>query len=266
MLELGVNIDHVATVRQARRTYEPDPVWAAAEAELGGADAITIHLREDRRHINDRDVEILRQTVQSKLNLEMSLVAEIVDIAVRTKPDQATLVPEKREEVTTEGGLDLLRDPERVSNAVKRLRDQNVIVSAFIDPDEKQIAAAGEMGFDAIELHTGEYANARGEELIDQLHRLKRAGELVRERGLRLHAGHGLNYRNVHPIARIPCMAELNIGHSIISRAIFIGLREAVREMKAVMDSATLPRDIVAVQPQRPPPGVLNYRGGPPNV
>jgi pyridoxine 5-phosphate synthase len=266
MVELGVNIDHVATIRQARRTYEPDPVWAAAEAELGGADAITVHLREDRRHINDRDVAILRQTVQCKLNLEMSLVAEIIDIAVKIKPDQATLVPEKREEVTTEGGLDLLREPDRVTNAVKRLRDLNVVVSAFIDPDERQIAAAQDMGFDAIELHTGEYGNAQGDELIDQLHRLKRAGELVRERGLRLHAGHGLNYRNVVPVARIPCMAELNIGHAIISRSVFIGMREAVREMKRIIESATLPRDISPVQPQRTPPGVLNYRGGPPNV
>src|SRR4051812_7262434 len=150
MIDLGVNIDHVATIRQARRTYEPDPVWAAAEAELGGADAITVHLREDRRHISDRDVQILRQTVQCKLNLEMSLVGEIVEIATRTKPDQATLVPEKREEVTTEGGLDLLREPERVTAAVKRLRDLNVVVSAFIDPDERQISAAQDMGFDAI--------------------------------------------------------------------------------------------------------------------
>src|SRR5262245_4564001 len=149
MVELGVNIDHVATLRQARRTYEPDPVWAAAEAELGGADAITVHLREDRRHINDRDVEILRKTVQCKLNLETSLVPEIVEIVLKTRPDQATLVPEKRAEVTTEGGLDLLRDPERATAAVRRLRDQNVVVSAFIDPDERQIAAAQEMGFDA---------------------------------------------------------------------------------------------------------------------
>ncbi len=266
MVELGVNIDHVATIRQARRTYEPDPVWAAAEAELGGADSVTVHLREDRRHISDRDVEILRQTVQCGLNLEMSLVPEIVEIAIKTKPDQATLVPEKREEVTTEGGLDLLRDPDRVKAAVTRLRDHDVVVSAFIDPDERQIAAAQEMGFDAIELHTGDYANAQGDELIDKLHRLTRAGELVRERGLRLHAGHGLNYRNVLPIARIPCMAELNIGHAIVSRSIFVGIREAVREMKRILESATLPREISPVRQERTPPGVLNYRGGPPNV
>jgi pyridoxine 5-phosphate synthase len=266
MLELGVNIDHIATIRQARRTYEPDPVWAAAEAELGGADAITVHLREDRRHINDRDVELLRQTVQSKLNLEMSLVEEIVKIAVKSKPDQATLVPEKREEITTEGGLDLLREPQRVADVVKRLQDQSIFVSAFIDPDEKQIQAAKDMGFEAVELHTGEYANAKDGALIDQLHRLKRAGELVRERSMRLHAGHGLNYRNVVPVARIPGMAELNIGHAIISRAVFIGLREAVREMKRVMENATLPRDVHPVEPERTPTGVLNYRGGPPHV
>ncbi len=266
MLELGINIDHVATVRQARRTYEPDPVWAAAEAELGGADTITIHLREDRRHINDRDVELLRQTVQSKLNLEMSLAEEIVKIAINARPDQATLVPEKREEITTEGGLDLLREPARASDVVKRLQEQNIFVSAFIDPDEKQVQAAHDMGFEAVELHTGEYANAKDDALIDQLHRLTRAGDLVRERGMRLHAGHGLNYRNVVPVARIPFMAELNIGHSIISRAVFVGLREAVREMKRVMENATLPRDIHPVQPDRTAKGVLNYRGGPPHV
>src|SRR5207249_2981485 len=159
MIELGVNIDHVATLRQARRTYEPDPIWAAVEAELGGADGITVHLREDRRHINDRDVTLLRQTVQCKLNLEMSLAAEIIEIAAKIGPNQATLVPEKREEITTEGGLDLTRDAQRVANAVKRLRDRNVFISAFIDPLEKQISAAHEMSFDAVELHTGEYAN-----------------------------------------------------------------------------------------------------------
>src|SRR5437763_1444029 len=201
MIELGVNIDHVATVRQARRTYEPDPVWAAAEAELGGADGITVHLREDRRHINDRDVQLLRQTVQCKLNLEMSLAPEIVDIAARTVPDQVTLVPERRQEVTTEGGLDLLREPDRVAAVVKRLKAEHVVVSAFIDPEEKQIVAAREQGFDAVELHTGEYANSSGDMARRQLDRLVRAGALARERGLRLHAGHGLNYRNVGPVA-----------------------------------------------------------------
>jgi len=243
MIELGVNIDHVATLRQARRTYEPDPVWAAAEAELGGADGITVHLREDRRHINDRDVELLRKTVQCKLNLEMSLVEEIVAIALRTAPAQATLVPERREEVTTEGGLNLLSDPARVTNVVARLKQAGVFVSAFIDPDAAQIDAALRMGFDAVELHTGEYANAAGDPLSNnspaglQLARLTSAGRLIRQAGMRLHAGHGLNYRNVHPIARIPEMVELNIGHAIVSRSIFTGLREAVREMKAILTS-----------------------------
>jgi pyridoxine 5-phosphate synthase len=237
MVELGVNIDHVATLRQARRTYEPDPVWAAAEAELGGADGITVHLREDRRHISDRDVQLLRQTVQCRLNLEMSLVPEIVDIAVKLVPDQATIVPERRQEVTTEGGLDLTREPERVSEVVRRLKAVGVFVSAFIDPDERQIATAQQQGFDAVELHTGEYANARDAERVQtQLDRLTRAGRLARERGLRLHAGHGLSYRNVGPVARIEQMRELNIGHAIVSRAVFVGLREAVREMKRVMN------------------------------
>ena len=239
MIELGVNIDHIATLRQARRTYEPDPVWAAAEAELGGADGITVHLREDRRHINDRDVRLLRQTVQCKLNLEMSLAADVVSIAVEVKPPQATLVPEKREEVTTEGGLDLLRDSSRVVDAVKRLKDVGVSVSAFIDPDEKQIATAHRQGFDAIELHTGEYANASGAEQTKQLHRLVAAGEQINQLGLRLHAGHGLNYRNVKSVAAIDKMLELNIGHSIVSRSVFVGLREAVREMKTLIEAAT---------------------------
>lgn len=239
MVELGVNIDHVATLRQARRTYEPDPVWAAAEAELGGADGITVHLREDRRHINDRDVRLLRQTVQCKLNLEMSLAAEIVAIAVETKPAQATIVPEKRQEVTTEGGIDLLRDPQGIQAVVSRLKAVGVFVSAFIDPEERQIAAAKELGFDAIELHTGEYANANGDEVNRQLLRLLNAAERINALGMRLHAGHGLNYRNVGPIAALPKMSELNIGHSIVSRSVFVGLREAVKEMKAAIDAAS---------------------------
>ncbi|HEX4794652.1 MAG TPA: pyridoxine 5'-phosphate synthase [Humisphaera sp.] len=237
MIELGVNIDHVATLRQARKTYEPDPIWAAAEAELGGADCITVHLREDRRHIIDRDVQLLRQTVQCKLNLEMSLAPEIVQIAVKTVPDQATIVPERRQEITTEGGLDLTADPAAVIDALARLKAANVFTSAFIDPDEKQITTAAEMGFDAIELHTGEYANARGDKIDHELERLKRASQIVTRSGLRLHAGHGLNYRNVGPVAALPMMRELNIGHAIVSRAIFVGLRQAVAEMKSVMNS-----------------------------
>src|ERR1051325_4467004 len=210
MIELGVNIDHVATLRQARRTYEPDPVWAAMEAELGGADGITIHLREDRRHINDRDVELLKKTVQCKLNLEMSIAQEIVEIAARTRPHQATLVPERRQEVTTEGGIDLTGDHD-TSAAVRRLKDVGIFVSAFIDPDERQVAAAQKQGYDAVELHTGEYANAQDPRQREaQLRRLQVAGALVREMGMRLHAGHGLNYRNVLDIARIEAMKELN--------------------------------------------------------
>lgn len=234
MVELGVNIDHVATVRQARRTFEPDPVWAAAEAELGGADGITIHLREDRRHINDRDVEILRKTVQCKLNLEMSLAAEIVEIAIHTRPQQATLVPERREEVTTEGGLDL-SVARNCADSVKRLHDAGIFVSAFIDAVPRQIELAKELGFDAVELHTGQYANA----ITDQqpeLEKLISGGRLIVAAGMRLHAGHGLSYRNVLPVAGIAGMYELNIGHAIIARSIFIGLREAVREMKQLIN------------------------------
>jgi pyridoxine 5-phosphate synthase len=242
MIELGVNIDHVATLRQARRTYEPDPVWAAAEAELGGADGITVHLREDRRHINDRDVRLLRQTVQCKLNLEMSLNPEIVDLAVDLAPTQATLVPERRQEITTEGGLDLTGD-NAATPAVDRLKAKGVFVSAFIDPDERQIRAAAKQGFDAIELHTGDYANAYNVHPIGlnakcaaELDRLRKAAELALSLNLRLHAGHGLNYRNVLPVAALPAMVELNIGHAILSRAVFTGLRQAVREMKSLLD------------------------------
>ncbi|HZL35924.1 MAG TPA: pyridoxine 5'-phosphate synthase [Tepidisphaeraceae bacterium] len=240
MIELGVNIDHVATLRQARRTYEPDPLWAAVEAELGGADGITVHLREDRRHINDRDVQLLRQAVQCKLNLEMSLAEGIVEIAIQTRPDQATIVPERREEVTTEGGIDLLREPDRIAAVVKRLKSAGIFVSAFIDPEEKQIETAAAQGFDAIELHTGEYANARGPQIAKQLERLARAAEKTSRLGLRLHGGHGLNYRNVAPIAALPRMKELNIGHAIISRALFVGLRDAVREMKWIVEGGGL--------------------------
>ncbi|MGE5610176.1 MAG: pyridoxine 5'-phosphate synthase [Bacillota bacterium] len=237
MVELGVNIDHVATLRQARRTYEPDPVWAAVEAELGGADGITVHLREDRRHINDRDVQLLRQTVQCKLNLEMSVAPEIVEIAIRTAPHQATLVPERRQELTTEGGLDLSHNSDHIASVVQRLQAVGAAVSAFIDPEEKQVALAQKLGFNAIELHTGEYANAASRDVKRQLARLVHAGEVAGKLGLRLHAGHGLNYRNVQPVARINGMRELNIGHAIISRAVFVSLREAVREMKRLMNA-----------------------------
>ena len=235
MIELGVNIDHVATLRQARRTYEPDPVWAAMEAELGGADGITVHLREDRRHINDRDVRLLRQTVQCKLNLEMSVATEIIELAVGTVPDQATLVPERRQEITTEGGIDLTGDID-ATVAVRQLKEKGVFVSAFIDPDEKQVVAAHNQGFDAVELHTGDYANAKGKQVLVELDRLRRAAELAQQRGLRLHAGHGLNYRNIVPLCTLPALVEVNIGHAIVSRAMFVGLREAVREMKRLLN------------------------------
>jgi pyridoxine 5-phosphate synthase len=236
MVELGVNIDHVATLRQARRTYEPDPVWAAVEAELGGADGITVHLREDRRHINDRDVEMLRRTVQCKLNLEMSVVEEIVQIALRLKPDQATIVPEKRQEITTEGGIDLSRETERIGQVVSRLNEAGIATSAFIDPEPRQVELAQKLGFVAVELHTGEYANASGEAQRRQLGRLVEAGEMAVRAGMRLHAGHGLNYRNVRSVASIGQMRELNIGHAILSRAVFVGLRQAVAEMKQAIN------------------------------
>lgn len=236
MTELGVNIDHVATVRQARMTYEPDPVWAAALAELGGADGITIHLREDRRHIVDRDLRILKETVCVKLNLEMACDEEVTGIACEVLPDQATLVPERREEVTTEGGLDVVGQADRVRKTVDRLHEAGVAVSLFLDPDLKQIEAGAELGVAAVELHTGQYALARpGKEQSEQLAILKKAGAAIRAAGMTLHAGHGLTYRNVVPVATIDEMHELNIGHSIIARAIMVGLERAVREMRELV-------------------------------
>jgi len=236
MALLGVNIDHVATVRQARRTNEPDPVWAAALAELGGADGITIHLREDRRHIQDRDLRVLRETVVVKLNLELACDDEIVGIACQYLPPQATLVPERREEVTTEGGLDVVGQRQRVTRAVGRLRDSGIETSLFLDPDLKQIAAAVEVGADAVELHTGAYALAQaGAPQQAELATLQAAAQAILDAGLTLHAGHGLTYRNVKPVASIPSMCELNIGHSIVARAIMVGFREAVREMKSLI-------------------------------
>jgi pyridoxine 5-phosphate synthase len=236
MAELGVNIDHVATLRQARRTYEPDPVWAAALAELGGADGITIHLREDRRHIQDRDLELLRQTVTVKLNLELACESEVLGIACRVKPDQATLVPERREEVTTEGGLNVVGNRDSVRQAVARLKGAGIFVSLFIDPDSPQIEISKELDADAIELHTGAYALAKsGPDRERQLIALVQAGAMVRQMGMALHAGHGLNYQNVRPVATIEGMRELNIGHSIVSRAVLVGMEAAVREMKRLV-------------------------------
>ena len=235
MATLGVNIDHVATVRQARRTVEPDPVWAAALAELAGADAITVHLREDRRHIQDRDLEVLRRTVQVKLNLEAAIAPAMIEIACRVRPDQVTLVPERREEVTTEGGLDVVTHRAATAAAVGRLRDAGIAVSLFLDPCPRQIDAAVDLGVDAAELHTGTYANAVGGDQHDALVELSRGAAMVRQARLQLAAGHGLTYRNVVPVARLEGMGELNIGHSIVARAVLVGFAQAVREMKALI-------------------------------
>jgi pyridoxine 5-phosphate synthase len=229
---LGVNIDHVATLRQVRGGREPDPVWAAAAAELGGAEGITVHLREDRRHIQDRDVRLLKETVATRLNFEMSIEPAIVEIAIATRPHQVTLVPERRAELTTEGGLDVLGHRARVSETVKRLHDAGLEVSLFLDPDLKQIEVGADLGVAAVELHTGRYAEAaHGKGRAGELRALIEAGKAIRVAGMALHAGHGLNYVNVGDVAAIEGMAELNIGHSIVSRAIFVGFEKAVREM-----------------------------------
>ncbi len=239
MVKLGVNIDHVATVRQARKTTEPDPVWAAAMAELGGADQITVHLREDRRHIQDRDVELLLQTVNVKLNLECACIPDMLQLACRVNPDQVCLVPEKREEVTTEGGLNVVGNRQLVDESVKQLQQAGVLVSLFIDPDVAQIKAAMKTGAEAVELHTGSYANCRGEaQRLQVLKQIVEASRVALDCGLRLDAGHGLTYTNVLPIARVDGMSELNIGHSIVARAIFVGFQNAVREMKTLLASA----------------------------
>lgn len=237
MLTLGVNIDHVATIRQARRTVEPDPVAAAVLAELGGADGITVHLREDRRHIQDRDVRLLRQTVRTHLNLEMAPTDEMVAIALDIKPDYVTLVPEKREEVTTEGGIDIVSNFHRFAEVVKQLQDAGIPVSWFIDADTAQIEAAAKTGAKFIELHTGKYADASDPATIDkELAVLTEGAKQAIAAGLRVNAGHGLTYWNVYPIACIAGMEELNIGHTIISRAVLVGIERAVREMKLAMN------------------------------
>ncbi len=235
MPELGVNIDHVATIRQARKTYEPDPVAAAVLCELAGADAITVHLREDRRHIQDRDVRVLRETCTIKLNLELAVADEIVGIACQVRPEQATVVPERREEVTTEGGLDVVAHRAATARAIERLREAGISVSLFLDPDPRQIELAKQLGADAVELHTGRYALARGPAQHQELVALTNAGRLVSDLGLHLHAGHGLNYHNVVRVARIAKMRELNIGHSIVSLAVLVGMERAVREMKQLI-------------------------------
>jgi pyridoxine 5-phosphate synthase len=236
MIRLGVNIDHVATVRQARRAKEPDPVAAAVLATLGGADGITVHLREDRRHIQDRDVFLLRETVTTRLNLEMAAYDEIIAIALKVKPDEATLVPEKRQELTTEGGLDVIATEAGTRPAVERLKAAGIHVSLFIDPDLRQVDQAKSLGADAIEFQTASYSEAVGEAAVaTELAKLKRATEHAVGLGLHVHMGHGLNYVNVKPIVRIAGVEELNIGHSIVSRAVLVGMDRAVREMKQVM-------------------------------
>ncbi len=247
MATLGVNIDHVATVRQARRTVEPDPVTAAAMAVLAGADGITIHLREDRRHIQDRDLRVLMQTATVPVNLECACTDEMIQIACETKPHQVTLVPERREEVTTEGGLNIVGGGERVASAIHALHNAGIRVSLFIDADPEQIEASAAFGeaVDGVELHTGPYAHVwadhggTSDEAKQQLNRLANGSELAQSLGLRLHAGHGLNYQNVGPVAALPGMSELNIGHSVVSRAVLVGIDSAVREMKRLIVEAS---------------------------
>ena len=246
MIELGVNIDHVATIRQARCTYEPDPVWAAVEAHLGGADGITIHLREDRRHIQDGDVERLRDLAQIKLNLEMAATDEMVGIACRIRPEMAMLVPEGRHEVTTEGGLDVAGQEARLREVVARLGGAGIITSAFIDAELRQVEAAARIGVRVCEIHTGPYAHAfygggrdaESPPVLAELDKIRLAGAAVRAAGIRFNAGHALNYVNVQPVAALPGIRELHIGHAIVSRAIFVGMREAVAEMKRLMREA----------------------------
>jgi len=234
-MRLYINIDHVATVRQARRTDEPDPVRAAVLAELGGADGITVHLREDRRHIQDRDVELLRRTIRTPLNLEIAATAEMEGIARDARPHQVTLVPERREEVTTEGGLDLDGAAGAVEPVLRGLADDGIRTSLFIDPDPDTVRRAAELGVVAVELHTGEFANADRAGRAGQVERLTAATELARELGLAVHAGHGLTYENVAAVAAIDGCEELNIGHSVVSRAVLVGLERAVREMKEIL-------------------------------
>jgi pyridoxine 5-phosphate synthase len=239
MIRLGVNIDHVATLRQARRAREPDPVAAAVLALLGGADGITVHLREDRRHINDRDVRLLRQVVTSLLNLELSVAEAIVSIACDVKPDQATLVPERREELTTEGGLDVVQHQGAVAKAMERLQAAGIAVALFIDPDIRQIEIAKVLSAKAVEIQTARYAEAKThDDRLRELNALQEATDFAKQVGLHVHMGHGLNYDNVHAIAQIPGVEELNIGHSIVSRAVLVGMERAVREMKDAIRAA----------------------------
>ncbi len=236
MIELGVNIDHVATLREVRKTIEPDPVYAAVEAELGGADGITIHLREDRRHIQERDLKLLRQIIKTKLNLEMALNDEVIKIALDVKPDIVCIVPERREEITTEGGLDAKNNKNKLKETIKLLNKEGILVSVFVDPEKEQIEICRECGAQYIELHTGSYANSfHPLKPTKEYDKLKESAIFAYSIGLIVNAGHGLNYQNVGPICKIPHINELNIGHSIIGRSIFIGLRNAVKEMKEII-------------------------------
>jgi pyridoxine 5-phosphate synthase len=236
MIRLGVNVDHVATLRQARGIDVPDPVEAALLAEQAGADGITVHLREDRRHIQERDVRLLRERARSKVNLEMAVTPAILAFAESARPDDACFVPEKREELTTEGGLDIVAHKSKVKDAVDRLQARGIHVSLFIDPEEAQIRTAGEIGAHAIEIHTGAYCNATGTAREKELAAIVTAATTARSLGLEVHGGHGLNYANVLAIAKIPEIVELNIGHSLIARAVFVGIAQAVREMKELLN------------------------------
>ncbi len=238
-MRLGVNIDHVATVREARKTREPEPLYAAFLVQEALADGITVHLREDRRHIHDSDVYQIRNSIKIPLNLEMSLNEEIVKIALDVKPHQATLVPEKREEITTEGGLSVTENRERIKSVTERLQKEGIIVSLFIDPDTDQIKEAASLRVDAVELHTGNYANAETDtKREEELERLKEAARYAKSLGLHVHAGHGLTYENVKPVAAIMEIEELNIGHSIIAKSIFVGIKEAIRLMRELLREA----------------------------
>ena len=234
-MRLGVNIDHVATLRQARRGRYPDPVTAAAMAELGGADQITLHVREDRRHVNDRDLEILRKTVNGTLNLEMAAVQAMLDIALQHRPDTSTLVPERREELTTEGGLDVGSHRDEIKRVTRALRDGGIEVSLFVDPDLEQIKASHRVDAQAVELHTGRYCEARGRDKARELARIVEAARAAAKLGLRVAAGHGLDYWNVEPVARVEEITELNIGYAIVCRAVLTGMEKAVRDMKELI-------------------------------
>jgi pyridoxine 5-phosphate synthase len=239
LIQLGVNIDHVATLRQARGTRYPDPVQAAIDAEQAGADGITLHLREDRRHIQERDVELIKQVLQTRMNFEMASVEEMVNYALDIRPEHCCLVPERREELTTEGGLDVVTRQKELAQTCARLKNAGIETSLFIDPDPDQVAAAAESGAPVIEIHTGSFADAASEESrASELARVETAVKQGLDLGLQVNAGHGLNYHNVQDVAAIPGITELNIGHAIIARAVFMGLQEAVREMKSLMIEA----------------------------